>query len=83
MMPSSATTPAALLKRPTARVASAIKVSVPPSPLLSARSNMTTYFKVTMMNSAHRISDTTPSTVSRGSSAAFGADAAMMASRKA
>ena len=68
MMPSSATTPPALLKRPTARDASAISVSVPPSPLLSARSRMTTYFRVTMMNSAHKISETTPSTVPRVSS---------------
>ena len=47
---------------PTARCASAISASVPPSPWLSARSRITTYFSVTTMISAHRISDTTPST---------------------
>ena len=82
-MPSSATTPAALLTRPTAREASAISVSVPPSPLLSARSRITTYFNVTMMNSAHRMSDNTPSTVARSIAPRSGAEAAMIASRKA
>jgi hypothetical protein len=33
--------------------------------LLSARSRITTYFKVTTTISAHRISDSTPSTASR------------------
>ena len=47
---------------PSARWASAISASVPPSPLLSARSRMTTYLSVTMTISAQRISDSTPST---------------------
>src|ERR1700675_2345054 len=47
---------------PTARCASAINARVPPSPLLSARSRITTYFSVTTTISAHRINDTTPST---------------------
>ena len=38
--------------------------SVPPSPLLSARSSTITYLKVTMKISAHRISDSTPNTAS-------------------
>ena len=69
------------VRRPSARVASAVKDSVPPSPLLSARSRIRTYFKVTTMISAHRISDSTPSTVSR----VTGPDsaAAMAASRNA
>ena len=75
--------PAALRRRPTAREASAIKVSVPPSPLLSARSRITTYFSVTMMNSAHRMSDTTPSTVARVERLMVRPDAAMIASRSA
>ena len=48
--------------RPSARCASAIRVSVPPSPLLSARSRISTYFSVTMMISAQKISERTPST---------------------
>lgn len=48
--------------RVTARCARAISASVPPSPLLSARSRMTTYFSVTTTISAHRMSDTTPNT---------------------
>jgi hypothetical protein len=44
---------------------------------------MTTYFRVTTMNSAHRISDTTPSTVARASSPVSGGEAAMIASRNA
>jgi hypothetical protein len=51
-------------QRPPTRVASAIKAKVPPSPLLSARSSTTTYFKVTTMVSAHRIKEITPSTAS-------------------
>ena len=79
MMPSSTIAPAPLL---TARCASAISASVPPSPWLSARSRITTYFSVTTMISAHRISERTPST------AAYVAPpsdplAAMMASRNA
>ena len=50
---------------PSARCASAISASVPPSPLLSARSRITTYLSVTTTISAHRISDSTPSTASR------------------
>ena len=46
----------------TARCASAIRASVPPSPWLSARSRISTYFSVTTTISAHRIRDTTPST---------------------
>ncbi len=46
----------------TARCASAISASVPPSPWLSARSRITTYFSVTTTISAHRISESTPST---------------------
>src|SRR6516165_9326406 len=38
---------------------------VPPSPLLSARSRMTTYFNVTTTISAHRISEITPITAAR------------------
>ncbi len=53
------------VRRPNARVASAVKDSVPPSPLLSARSRISTYLMVTTMISAHRMSDSTPSTVSR------------------
>ena len=53
------------LLRPSARWPSAISDSVPPSPLLSARSSSSTYFAVTTMNSAHRISDSTPSTMTR------------------
>ena len=52
-------------ERPMARCASAIRVRVPPSPLLSARRRSSTYFSVTMMISAQRISDRTPSTASR------------------
>ena len=75
--------PAALPTRPTAREASAISVSVPPSPLLSARNSISTYFRVTTTISAHRISDTTPSTVVRVSSSWFGPEAATIASRNA
>src|SRR3984957_11520343 len=53
------------LLRPSARCPSAISESVPPSPLLSARSNSSTYLAVTTINSAHRISDRTPSTMTR------------------
>ena len=48
--------------RPSARGASAISASVPPSPLLSARSRMSTYLRVTMTISAQMISDRMPST---------------------
>ena len=48
-----------------ARCASAISVSVPPSPLLSARRMNSTYLIVTMKISAHRMSDTMPKTISR------------------
>jgi hypothetical protein len=50
------------LCRPNALWPSAISDSVPPSPLLSARSSSSTYFAVTTMNSAHRIRLSTPST---------------------
>ena len=50
---------------PMALCASAISVSVPPSPLLSARRMKSTYLIVTMKISAHRISDTIPNTISR------------------
>ena len=52
-----------VVRRPMARVASAVSDRVPPSPLLSARSRMSTYFRVTTMISAHRIIDRTPSTL--------------------
>ena len=50
---------------PIARWARAINVSVPPSPLLSARRMNSTYLMVTMTISAHKMSDTTPKTISR------------------
>ena len=53
------------VRRPSARLASAVSESVPPSPLLSARSRISTYFSVTVMISAHTISDSTPSTTPR------------------
>src|SRR5712671_3351571 len=53
------------LLRPTARCPSAISESVPPSPLLSARSSSSTYLAVTTVKSAHRISESTPSTMIR------------------
>jgi hypothetical protein len=53
------------VRRPNARVASAVKDRVPPSPLLSARSNRSTYLIATTTISAHRISESTPSTMSR------------------
>src|ERR1700730_7379219 len=56
-------TPEPLL--PSARWASAIRVRVPPSPLLSARSRISTYLIVTMRMSAHRISESTPNTEPR------------------
>src|SRR5262245_64992988 len=62
MMPHSTTAPAPF---PTARCANAISASVPPSPRLSARSRMSTYFSVTTTISAHRISESTPSTAAR------------------
>src|SRR3954451_13728926 len=62
------TTPSASkgqLLRPNARCPNAINDSVPPSPLLSARNSSRTYLAVTTMNSAQRISDSTPSTITR------------------
>ena len=53
------------VRRPSARVASAVKDSVPPSPLLSARSRISTYLMVTTTISDQRIRESTPSTVSR------------------
>ena len=51
-----------LLVRPSAREASAISASVPPSPLLSARSRISTYLAVTTKSSAQMISDRMPNT---------------------
>ena len=45
---------------PNARKASAVNASVPPSPLLSARSRISTYLSVTTMISDQKISDSTP-----------------------
>jgi len=47
---------------PSARWVSAMSAMVPPSPLLSARTRISTYFSVTMMISDQRISDSTPNT---------------------
>ena len=62
IMPSTNTN---VVRRPSARVASAVSDSVPPSPLLSARSRISTYLSVTTVISDHRIIDSTPSTISR------------------
>ncbi|MGY4296288.1 hypothetical protein ACVWXN_004383 [Bradyrhizobium sp. i1.4.4] len=67
---------------PTARWASAISASVPPSPLLSARSRITTYLSVTTTMSAHRISESTPSTAA-GVGTPSAPEAAITASRNA
>ena len=70
------TTPSASngrLRRPNARCPSAIRDSVPPSPLLSARNSSSTYLAVTTMNSDHRISESTPSTMARDTGAPFAA----------
>ncbi len=56
-MPSASTTG---VRRPSARKASAVSASVPPSPLLSARSRISTYFRVTTKISDQKISDSTP-----------------------
>ena len=59
------TMPIARISRPawdSSPRASAISDSVPPSPLLSARSTKATYLTVTMTVSAQTISDSTPST---------------------
>ncbi len=53
------------VRRPSARLASAVSESVPPSPLLSARSRISTYLAVTVMSNAHTISDSTPRTTAR------------------
>ncbi|MEJ0044684.1 MAG: hypothetical protein WDM81_21785 [Rhizomicrobium sp.] len=52
----------ALTRRPSRaeRCASVASASTPPSPLLSARMMRTTYFSVTMMTSAQRMSDSAP-----------------------
>ena len=71
------------VRRPSARVASAVSESVPPSPLLSARSRTSTYLIVTTTISAHRISESTPSTISRVIGPDAPAAAAAAASRKA
>ncbi|MFK4492372.1 hypothetical protein ABIA45_007450 [Bradyrhizobium sp. USDA 336] len=60
------TTPSASrsqLRRPIARWPSAIRKSVPLSSLLSARSRSSTYLAMTTLNNAHRISESTPSTI--------------------
>jgi len=78
------TTPSASsnqLRRPSARWPSAISDSVPPSPALSARKSSSTYLVVTTISSAHRISDSTPSTITRVTGAPRAASAT--ASRKA
>jgi hypothetical protein len=67
-----------VVRLPSALVASAVSDSVPPSPLLSARNSSKTYLRVTTTISAHRISDSTPRTVSRVSG-----PEALTASRKA
>ncbi len=54
------------------RCASAISASVPPSPLLSARTRMRTYLIVTTMISDQRISDRTPRTLSSAADRAGG-----------
>ena len=66
-MPSSSTQPD---RRGTNRWASAIRASVPPSPLLSARIRKTTYLTVTMRISAQVTRETTPSTASSGETVA-------------
>ena len=48
------------VRRPSARKANAVSASVPPSPLLSARSRISTYFRVTTKISDQKISDSTP-----------------------
>ncbi len=48
--------------RETTREASAISASVPPSPLLSARSRNSTYFAVTTISSAQMMRERMPST---------------------
>ena len=59
MMPSRTIAPP---PRDTARCASAISASVPPSPLLSARSRIATYLIVTITINAQMISDRMPNT---------------------
>ena len=59
MMPHNTKAPAPLPKE---RCARAINASVPPSPLLSARSRMRTYLSVTTRMSAQMISDRIPKT---------------------
>ena len=79
MMPSRITAGA---RRPALRDASAISASVPPSPLLSARNRISTYFAVTTISSAQMINDKMPSTA--GSLTGFPAPtAAVTASRNA
>ena len=78
MTPTTRTKP---VRRPSARLASAVSESVPPSPLLSARSRISTYFRVTVTISAHTISDNTPSTMPRVTTCSW--LAAIAASRKA
>ena len=67
---------------PSARKASAVNAKVPPSPLLSARSRISTYFRVTTMISDQKISDSTPSTLS-GATTPLGPEAASTATRSA
>ena len=53
------------VRSPSARWASAMSDSTPPSPLLSARMTKSTYLTVTTMISAHSARLTTPSTEPR------------------
>ena len=55
------------VRRPMVRDTSAIRDSVPPSPLLSRRVRMKMYLIVTTMISDHSISEITPRTSSRNS----------------
>ena len=79
--PSTPITSSSLVRWPNARRPSAISDSEPPSPWLSARSSSSTYFAVTTMISAHRISDSTPSTMGRLDGAALGGAQRRLAKR--
>ena len=50
------------MRLPMAVNASAVSANVPPSPLLSARRRISTYFNVTTISSDQKISDKTPNT---------------------
>ena len=58
-------------RRPSACCAKAMRDSVPPSPLLSARIRNSTYFAVTVNTSAQSSSDTVPITASSESPCDF------------